>query len=214
MHHRCSAASASVALEPAKGERLPRSGAAQERTPGKYDPYAVRGSIVAAVFALAVAGCAGTAGDARDETGATSEAPASALSPVERCTERLLRTAEVDELSEPEKEGVRRYAERTYCAPFAERGWVYDDGTLSIEAHKWLEEGGQEECVSATEPGEPAKTVPCEQFDERGSQMIGDCALLLHVRRSEVRDYLEQLRRRHGDVECEDGTPLAELGAP
>jgi hypothetical protein len=174
----------------------------------------VRSSIVAAVFALAVAGCIGTAGDARDEARATSDAPASALSPVERCTERLLRTAEADELSEAEKEGVRRYIERTYCAPFAERGWVYDDGTLSIEAHKWLEEGGEEECVSATEPGQPAKTVPCEQLDERGSKMIGDCVLLLHVRRSEVRDYLEQLRRRHGDVECEDGTPLAELGAP
>jgi hypothetical protein len=63
------------------------------------------------------------------------------------------------------------------------------------------------------EPSKPAETVPCE-LDAGGPKMIGDCALLEHVRRSEVRAYLDQLQRRHGSVECEDGTPLAHLGAP
>jgi hypothetical protein len=38
-----------------------------------------------------------------------------------------------------------------------------------------------------------------------------DCALLHHVRAGEVRDYLERLRLESA-VQCDDGTPLDELG--
>ena len=182
--------------------------------------------VVVAMFALALTGCGATAGDNPDKASATTEAPASASSAVERCTERLLQGADIEELSESEKEAVRHYTEQTYCARFAERGWVHDDGTLSIEAHTWLEEGGEEECAEAEavpegEPAKPARTVPCEQVADEGDTIIGDCALLRHVRRSEVRRYLEELSRERGGektglvrVECEDGTPLEELGAP
>jgi hypothetical protein len=183
-----------------------------------YHLSSVRGWILAAVIALAATGCGATAGDAIDEGSTTGKAAASAPA-VERCTERLLRDADSTALTEEEREAVRRYAETTYCSRFAERGWVYDDGTLSIEAHKWLEQAGEEECAQAEAapeggPAKPGRTVPCDEFNPGGAKMIAGCALLHHVRRSEVREYLDQLRRRHGNVECEDSTPLAELGAP
>ena len=135
---------------------------------------------------------------------------------MDKCTDRLVADAEA--ASDAEKEQIHRYAEETYCSRFAERGWVYGDGTLSIEAHKWLEEGGEEVCMeveveagSEGEPAESATTVPCEEL---GEDPVIDCAFLHHVRESEVRDYVEELRRRQGNVECDDGTPLAELGAP
>lgn len=116
-------------------------------------------------------------------------------------------------------EAARRYVETTYCARFARRGWVYGDGSLSIDAHTWLEQGGREVCAEAEEasegePTKPARTIPCDELGAEGPGMIADCALLQHVRESEVREYLDQLRRRHGSVECEDGTPLDGLGAP
>lgn len=172
----------------------------------------MRGWIAATVIALAVAGCGGTSRDARDGAGTPAERRAPASSPVEKCTERLL-----ERVPEAEIQEARHYVEVTYCSRFAERGWVYDDGALSIEAHKWLEEGGEEECVEpapAGEPAKPARTVPCEELDEGGPKLIGDCSFLRYVRRSEVRAYVEQLRRRYGDVQCEDGTPLRALGAP
>ena len=107
---------------------------------------------------------------------------------------------------------ARRYVEVTYCAPFAERGWVYEDGTLSIAAHSWLVEGSSEECASAG-VATSAQTVPCEQLDSTGGTQVIHCAILHRVRRSEVRDYVEQLERTH-EVECDDGTPLEQLGAP
>jgi hypothetical protein len=135
---------------------------------------------------------------------------------VEKCTNRLVAGAEA--ATDVEKAQMRRYVEDTYCSRFAERGWVYDNGTLSIEAFKWLEAGGEEECVEAVaqgKPAKPARTVPCEDFDVVGGRkLIADCAPLLHVRRSDVQEYIEELRRRHGDVACEDGTRLEELGAP
>jgi hypothetical protein len=126
---------------------------------------------------------------------------------VDRCSDRLLARAEADELPDAEREELRGYAETTYCARFAERGWVYEDGTLSIAAHEWLEAGGEEACARGTETGE--KTVPCEADEDP----ILDCALLHHVPRNEVREYVEDLRRRIPDVECDDGTPLDELGS-
>ena len=95
----------------------------------------MRGWIVVALLALALTGCGATADETRDETGGGGEAPMSAGAAVERCSERLLRNAELEELSAKEREAARRYAESTYCSRFAERGWVHNDGTLSIDAY-------------------------------------------------------------------------------
>lgn len=127
---------------------------------------------------------------------------------IERCTERFLERVEDEDVSTEE---ARRYIEVTYCAPFVERGWVYEDGTLSIAAHTWLFGSSSEECVSAR-AGEPAETVPCEELQPTGALQEIDCGVLHHVRRSEVQDYVEQLKREY-EVECDDGTPVEELGA-
>lgn len=161
-----------------------------------------------AVVALALAGC-WTNDDGRSAGEGT--AGASAASRVDNCTDRLMVRAETDGLSDAEQDEVRRYVQTTYCSRFAERGWVYDDGTLSIAAHTWVEEGGEEECARLTETGE--ETVPCEELGENPEDPI-QCAILHHVRRSEVRHYVEDLRRRIPDAECDDGTPLDELGSP
>ena len=69
-----------------------------------------------------------------------------------------------------------------------------------------------ESCASAG-PAQPSRTVPCDQLQAADGPRRIDCALLHHVRRSEVRKYLDDLRSR-GKLECDDGTPLGELGAP
>ena len=164
---------------------------------------------VLALAALALAGC-GTTAEGESERGG---APAAQGSAVERCTDRLLRNAELEELGEEEAEATRRYVESTYCSRFAERGWVYDDGRLSIDAFTWLARAGEEACAEAGKGQEGAAvTVPCDQAAGEGG-IVDDCALLKHVRASEVREYLDTLERRYGSVECEDGTPLADLGA-
>jgi hypothetical protein len=125
---------------------------------------------------------------------------------VERCVDRLLERATHDGASE---ETLRRYARDTYCARFASHGWVYDDGALSIQAHRWLKQSGT---CSTQAAGEPAQTVPCEQVRPPGQREL-ECALLRQVRRSEVEAYLGPLQRE-GVVKCDDGTPLDELGVP
>ena len=109
----------------------------------------------------------------------------------------------------PDKEVARRYVRRTYCARFEKEGWVYEDGALRIAAQTWLEHGGT---CSTGGAGATPKTVPCEP-ERRGGIRILDCALLRSVRRSEVRNYIEQLRMK-GPVECDDGTAIGELGVP
>ena len=107
---------------------------------------------------------------------------------------------------------MRRYAKNTYCAPFEQKGWVYDDGALSIAAQTWLDNG--EECetevaVTGAEESDrgPTQTIPCLQTNSI------DCAFLHHVRQTEVMAYIAE-RQRDGDVHCDDGTPLEELGVP
>jgi len=131
----------------------------------------------------------------------------------------LLGNAQLEELTADEQEAVRRYTESTYCARFAERGWVYDDGALSIDAYTSLAEGGEEECGEAEsesapgeEPAAPGRTVPCDEVGAGEDETI-DCALLRHVRKSEVRAYLDELQRSGRAVACDDGTALADLGA-
>jgi hypothetical protein len=128
-----------------------------------------------------------------------------ANSRVERCVDRLMQHTRTQEV--PDKEIARRYVRRTYCARFEKEGWVYEDGALRIAAQTWLDHGGT--CATGV-AGEPARTVPCEP-ERRGGVRIIECALLRVTRRSEVIDYVEQLRRK-GPVECDDGTPISELG--
>lgn len=82
---------------------------------------------------------------------------------IERCIDRLLQRAATQEANE---EDVRRYVRETYCAPFERSGWLYGDGALRLAAHQWLEEGIR--CATA-EAGERAKTVPCEEAREPGT---------------------------------------------
>jgi hypothetical protein len=110
-------------------------------------------------------------------------------------------------VTDAHEQEARRYAEDTYCARFERNGWVYDDGALSIAAQEWLDNSGR--CATQT-TADPARTVPCRQI-LRGDPI--DCALLHHVRRSEIKAYLAD-RRLHGRVRCDDGTPLDELGVP
>jgi hypothetical protein len=125
---------------------------------------------------------------------------------VERCVDRLLGDADP---RDARADAGRRYVRETYCERFGRNGWIYEDGALSIAAHTWLEEGGTCETGMA---GEPARTVPCDEIREPGPERL-ECGLLRHVRRIEVRDYVER-RRREGAVECDDGTPLDGLGVP
>jgi hypothetical protein len=99
---------------------------------------------------------------------------------------------------------VRSYIERTYCDRFAQHGWVYGDGTLSIKAQIWLMHAGT---CSESRNGGPTVTVPCEPTYE-----LFECALLHYVRRAEAQAYIRQLSKKHR-VRCDDGTPVYELGA-
>jgi hypothetical protein len=142
-----------------------------------------------ALVAAALSGCGSSGGEPR----------------VERCVDRLLSGTPSDARSD----GARRYVRETYCERFERSGWVYADGALSIRAHTWLEIGGM--CAAGGE-GTPTRTVPCEDVRESGPRRL-DCGLLRHVRRAEVRSYLERQRREQGAV-CDDGTALDTLGVP
>ena len=99
---------------------------------------------------------------------------------------------------------MRKYIRQTYCNRFAGTGWVYADGTLSIKAHIWLMHAGS---CSESVGDEPAISVPCKpMYDPL------DCALLHYVRRPQAQAYIHRIEKTHR-VTCDDGTPLAELGA-
>jgi hypothetical protein len=161
----------------------------------------VRFYLAGACLAVVLGGCGSSTADAPSGEGSSA-----AAARIERCVDRLLQraaTQDADDVS------ARHYVRSTYCVRFESNGWVYDDGALKIKAHTWLEEGGT--CATA-EPGEPPRTVPCAELDDPGARRL-DCALLHHVRRSEVQAYVEGLQRK-GTVECDDGTSLERLGIP
>lgn len=152
----------------------------------------MRAGLAIAVL-LALAGCS------FGETKAPKD-DARVASRVERCTERFL-----DRIGGGAE--IRRYTERTYCGPFARKGWVYADGSLSINAQAYVLNGNA--CSSETStPGGRTTTIPC---DPRPLEPL-ECALLHYVRRAEVRAYIQKLKRSQS-VRCDDGTPLDKLGA-
>jgi hypothetical protein len=138
-------------------------------------------------------------------SGCGTERSSTAESRIERCIDRLVQHADTRKLS---VEVLRRYARNAYCARFEQRGWIYDDGALSIRVQTVMK--GHEACAVAR-PGESPRTVPCQELSQGRTRI--ECALLRYVRRSEVTAYLERLESK-GGVECDDGTPLSELGVP
>ena len=133
-----------------------------------------------------------------------SQTNAKTAARTERCTQRFL-----DRLKGDRGSVVRRYIERTYCGPFARKGWVYADGTLKIDAHLWLVNGYA--CTAGTSgSGRPTTTIPC---DPRAAALDPlECGILHNVRRDQVRAYIRKLKRTQS-VKCDDGTPLDKLGA-
>jgi hypothetical protein len=119
---------------------------------------------------------------------------------VGRCTERLMRVAEAGDYP---RAALERYAERIYCRPFDEHGWVYPNGTFKLAAYT---QTGT--CSSQSAGGGPSRRGRCDRI-ENG---VLDCGLLRFVRRPEAQRYIEKLRRR-GPVECDDKTPLKKVGA-
>ncbi|MBD0328615.1 MAG: hypothetical protein ICV64_00705 [Thermoleophilia bacterium] len=136
----------------------------------------------------------------------------SASERVDRCVERLLQRADPEQLTPERRPFVERYARQTYCARFEQRGWVYEDGTISISSYRWAMGGRASECVVVAEPDGPPAGAPCPDAEQVAEDPMLDCALLHHVPREEVQAYLGTLPRRD-ELVCDDGTPLAELGA-
>ena len=143
---------------------------------------------------LLLAGCGGS-----DPETATPNSS----SRVEKCVERFADRAEGGATQE-----VERYVRTAYCEPFEKRGWVHDDGTLTINAYV---DNTTVSCASAGQ-GEPSSTVPCERLEDQDDPPVLDCGLLHLVRRSEVREYFASQRRKRG-LRCDDGTPVTDLGA-
>jgi hypothetical protein len=155
------------------------------------------------VFSAVLAGCGTGGSEQRDGAASTERNSTVAAAHVNKCVELLAGRPG----SAENEQDARVYIKDTYCVPFERNGWIYDDGALRIAAQEWLDKGSEEECVTG-ESGESTRTVPCDTATE-----IIDCALLHHVRRAEVIAYMAELQQ-DGSVQCDDGTPLAELGVP
>lgn len=148
------------------------------------------------MLAVGIAGC----GQSGDNDASSSER-------VDRCVERLVRNIPRD--ADTTEQELRQYVELAYCDQFEQAGFVYDDGALEIGAQEWLEQSGAEECATAGS----STTVPCDELQAPEGRRTIDCALLHHVRKREAQEYLEEVQAR-GEIECDDGTPLDELGVP
>jgi hypothetical protein len=67
-------------------------------------------------------------------------------------------------------------------------------------------------CSVGTADG-PRTSAACADVESGDRVRVIDCALLHYVRRSEVRGYVRRVEE-DGPVECDDSTPLEELGVP
>ena len=166
--------------------------------------HAAKQALIVVVATLLLAGCGSTEDGSREFAPAQGDASAER---VDRCADRFMRGVQV---SEADEALTRRYVERTYCERFASRGWVYADGALRIAAHEWLEAGY--ECETEAVDGSTT-AGECEELGP-GEEGVLECAILRHVRRSEVQAYVAEIRRERGEIACDDGTPPAELGVP
>jgi hypothetical protein len=182
----------------------------RQRARSSYSPN-VRFYLAVLIFASIVSACGSGNGGQRAEAPSSTRVSPEVNGKVERCVDRLMQHATIEA---DEKKAARRYVRITYCARFEKEGWVYEDGALGLAAQTWLDNSGT--CASSdSEPGRsagPTRTVPCKP-EQRGGVRVVECALLRIVRRGEVGDYIDQLRR-NGPVECDDGTPISELGIP
>jgi hypothetical protein len=151
---------------------------------------------IAIAVLLAVTGCS-----LGQKKAAQSDAKTTAR--IERCTQRF-----VDRIQTDRGAMVRSYIKGAYCGPFARKGWVYADGTLSIKAHLWLVNGYACSALELT-PGGGTRTIPCDPRAQALDPL--ECGILHNVRRDEVRAYIKKLERTQ-KVRCDDGTPLDKLG--
>ena len=129
----------------------------------------------------------------------------------EACTERLLERADPEPASVREEAVARAYVDSTYCTPFDRRGWVNENGTVDIQAHLFVQQGGSSSCEVAVPRGAP-KEVSCDHL-RADVPMTLDCALLHVVPRAQVAAYVRGFERRQR-IGCDDGTPLSALGVP
>jgi hypothetical protein len=166
-------------------------------------------SMAIALLAAALTACGSSSKGTNMAASDERSGAAGATARIERCVDRLLQNARPQDVTD--EAAARRYARETYCKRFEKNGWIYDDGVLAIGAHTALEQGGSTCAASRARVGEPAETVPCDEVMRPGPRIL-DCAVLHHVRRSEVRDYVDRLQQE-GAVECDDGTSLDNLGA-
>src|SRR5689334_404225 len=142
--------------------------------------------------ALLLVGCA-------SESGVADSPKPSAPQLSERCTQRMVGSLK------DRRPTVRRYIQRTYCDRFAANGWVYADGKLRIQAHLWVVNGAT--CSTSRSGGPTVTRTPCPI--DHGDL---ECAVLHFVRKPEAQAYIRRLERT-GEVKCDDGTPLRDLGA-
>ena len=122
---------------------------------------------------VALAGCGSNAGES---------------SRADRCTDRLLAGVE-------STRAARRYVRNTYCELFASRGWVYEDGALSVDAQRWLVEGGSEECESETDTIETLQAVIPETGKEGASEALEHLLEHLILRKQGQVDFLTRALR-------------------
>jgi hypothetical protein len=169
--------------------------------------FGVRSYLALLLLVAALSACGSSSGEARDGAPSAEQEHAAATARIESCVDRLLSRATTQDVN---GDDARRYARDTYCARFEANGWIYDDGVLSIGAQTWLEQGGT--CAFGSEE-QPTRTVPCDALDAPGTRRL-DCALLHHTRRSDVKAYVERLQRERPVIECDDGTPVDDLGVP
>jgi hypothetical protein len=162
----------------------------------------VRFSLALLILVAALSACGSSSSKRHDQTPTSASSSPAAASRIKRCVGLLLRNAT---LTAANTAAAHRYVRNTYCARFENRGWVYEDGALSISAEIWLR------CRASTR-GEPSQNVSCATDQVGGVQTL-DCALLHDVRRNEVRAYLDLLQKT-GPVKCDDGAALEDLGVP
>jgi hypothetical protein len=153
--------------------------------------------VIATAVLLVLAGCSHRGQKA-------SQPDVKTTARIDRCTQRFLDRAKGNNRAQ-----LRSYVETSYCGPFARKGFVYADGTLSIKAHLFLLKGLSCSTVVVS-PGRRSKTIPCDPQTSELDPL--ECGILHNVRRDEVRAYIQKLERTRS-VKCDDGTPLDKLGA-